>query len=313
MNVMRLGHLRLNVLDIDQAVEHYCGTLGLLEQCRDDDGAVYLKGWDEWDLYSLVLVPSDRAGYVDCGYKVRRDGDLDGFQKAIEAYGISTEMKPAGAVPHCGRSLHFQMPSGHPMCLFSEKEQVGKMVGVLNPDPWPDGLKGAAVHWLDHIMLMCPAEPGVRNTVQENTDFFEQVLDFKLAEQVIGGPEGDFMAASWMARTTTPHDIAFGAGPVMGIHHMSFFVDEWHDVLRTADILAKRDVKIDVTPQRHGITRGSTTYFFDPSGNRCEVFAGLGYLTQPDMPTITWNEEQLWRGIFYHTGDMIGDFLGVYT
>jgi catechol 2,3-dioxygenase len=30
-------------------------------------------------------------------------------------------------------------------------------------------------------------------------------------------------------------------------------------------------------PARHGITRGTTIYFFDPAGNRNEVFAGLGY------------------------------------
>jgi hypothetical protein len=35
---------------------------------------------------------------------------------------------------------------------------------------------------------------------------------------------------------------------------------------------------------RHGITRGETIYFFDPSGNRNETFAGLSYLAQPDRP-----------------------------
>jgi len=84
-------------------------------------------------------------------------------------------------------------------------------------------------------------------------------------------------------------------------------------VLRTADILGKRRVKIDVSPQRHGITRGTTTYFFDPSGNRNETFAGLGYLAQPDMPTSTWTEKELSRGIFFHTGSVNADFLRVYT
>jgi catechol 2,3-dioxygenase len=46
-------------------------------------------------------------------------------------------------------------------------------------------------------------------------------------------------------------------------------------------------------------TRGMTIYFFDPSGNRNEVFAG-GYRTGPDFPTITWTEDQLGKGIFLH-------------
>ncbi len=55
-----------------------------------------------------------------------------------------------------------------------------------------------------------------------------------------------------------------------------FFMDSWDDVLKAADVMGKNKVKIDVTPQRHGVTRGYTIYFFDPSGNRCETFGGLG-------------------------------------
>ena len=54
-------------------------------------------------------------------------------------------------------------------------------------------------------------------------------------------------------------------------------------------------------------------WFFDPSGNRNETFSGLGYLAQPDMPVITWTEEELARGIFYHTGQLNEAFLKVYT
>jgi catechol 2,3-dioxygenase len=68
-----------------------------------------------------------------------------------------------------------------------------------------------------------------------------------------------------------------------------------------------------VTPQRHGITRGSTIYFFDPSGNRNETFAGLGYLAQRDRPVTTWTEDKLWSGIFYHTGEAVPSFTDVYT
>ena len=75
----------------------------------------------------------------------------------------------------------------------------------------------------------------------------------------------------------------------------------------------KKKVKIDVAPTRHGITRGNTIYFFDPSGNRNETFAGLGYLAQRDRPVTTWTEDQLGTGIFYHTGEMVASFTDVYT
>jgi catechol 2,3-dioxygenase len=115
-----------------------------------------------------------------------------------------------------------------------------------------------------------------------------------------------------MARTT-PHDIAFVGGAKSGLHHIAFFLDSWHDVLKSADVMAKNKTKIDVAPTRHGITRGETIYFFDPSGNRNETFAGLGYLAQRDRPVTTWTEDQLWNGIFYHTGEAVPSFTDVYT
>ncbi|HEU4409585.1 MAG TPA: catechol 2,3-dioxygenase [Polyangiaceae bacterium] len=314
MSVMRIGHVDLRVLDIEAAVDHYANTLGLIVTDRDARGAVYLKGWDEWDKYSLVLTPADRAGMNEIAYKVEAEADLDALARRIRDHGIGAEAVAPGAIAGCGRALRFRLPSGHAMVLFAKKEHVGKAVGSLNPEPWPDGLKGAGVHWLDHALLMCELDPerGV-NRVQDNVDFFRSALDFHLSEQVMVGPDHGIRAAAWMFRTSTPHDIAFCGGPRPGLHHISFFLDEWGDVLRGADILAKRRVKIDVTPQRHGITRGSTTYFFDPSGNRNEMFAGLGYLAQPDMPPITWTGDEIWRGIFYHTGIEANGFTSVYT
>ena len=72
-------------------------------------------------------------------------------------------------------------------------------------------------------------------------------------------------------------------------------------------------VKMDITPNRHGITRGETIYFFDPSGNRNETFAGLGYLATVDMPVVTWTEEEMGSAIFYHSGELNEAFTSVYT
>jgi catechol 2,3-dioxygenase len=45
-------------------------------------------------------------------------------------------------------------------------------------------------------------------------------------------------------------------------HHVAFHLEGWQDVGAAADIMFVYD------------TRGQTIYFFDPSGNRNEVFAG---------------------------------------
>lgn len=183
-----------------------------------------------------------------------------------------------------------------------------------SPDPWPDSIHGAGAHWLDHILLMCEMNPdkGI-DTVTDNTRFMKDALDFHLTEQVMVGPNGDIQLATWMARTSTPHDIAFVGGPTSGLHHIAYFLDSWNDVLEAADIMGKNKTRIDVAPTRHGITRGETIYFFDPSGNRNETFSGLGYLSQRDRPVTTWTEDEIGSAIFFHTGNLVTSFTEVYT
>jgi catechol 2,3-dioxygenase len=314
MGVMRIGHISIKVMDIKAAVTHYEKVLGMNTTHIDPQGHVYLKCWDEWDKYSVILTQAEQAGLNHVAYKVEHDADLDLLKSRIEAYGISTTLVAPESMPFIGRTLVFNLPSGHEMHLYAKKEYVGTDVGTMNPDPWPDGMHGAGAHWLDHCLLMCEmdAEKGI-NKVAENTKFMMEVLDFYLSEQILVGPDKNMQAATWLFRTSTPHDIAFVAGPRQGLHHLAFFLDNWNDVLKSADVMAKNKVRIDVAPTRHGITRGETIYFFDPSGNRNETFAGLGYLAQPDRPVTTWSEDQLGRGIFYHTGELNAAFTDVYT
>lgn len=314
MGIMRIGHISIKVMDMQAAVKHYEDVIGMRTTHTDAEGNVYLKCWDEWDKYSVILTPSDQAGFNHVAYKVTKDSDLDALAQSIRDYGIAVDVLPAGTLPDCGRMLCFTLPSSHEMRLYAAKECVGTDVGSINPDPWPDGIRGAGAHWLDHCLLMCEFDPanGV-NKVAENTRFFIEALNFFQTEQLTVGPDGAFQLASFLSHSSKPHDIAFVGGERAGLHHLSFFLDSWHDILKAGDVMAKNRVRIDVAPTRHGITRGETIYFFDPSGNRNETFAGLGYQAQRDKPVVTWTEDQAGRGIFYHTGVLAESFTSVYT
>ena len=314
MGVMRIGHINIKVMDMEAALKHYENVIGMKITHKDPAGNVYLKCWDEWDKYSVVLSPSDQAGMNHIAYKVEKESDLDMLEKAINTYDISTKWLPEGTLPATGRMLQFALPSGHDMRLFATKECVGTDVGSTNPDPWPDDLRGAGAHWLDHCLLMCEMDPakGI-NKVVENTRFFMEALNFFQTEQITVGPNGSIQLASFLSCSSKPHDIAFVGGDRSGLHHLSFFLDSWHDILKAGDVMAKNKVRIDVPPTRHGVTRGETIYFFDPSGNRNETFAGLGYQAQRDKPVVTWTEDQVARGIFYHTGVLAESFITVYT
>lgn len=92
MGVMRIGHVNIRVMDMEAALKHYQNVVGMKTTHKDAKGNVYLKCWDEWDKYSLVLTPSEQAGMNHVAYKVEKEADLDMLKQRIEAYGIKTEM-----------------------------------------------------------------------------------------------------------------------------------------------------------------------------------------------------------------------------
>jgi catechol 2,3-dioxygenase len=91
-------------------------------------------------------------------------------------------------------------------------------------------------------------------------------------------------------------------------------VDSIEALFRAADILAMHKVRIDYGPGRHGIMRGTTIYFFDPSGNRLQTFGGYSaYQMAPDSRPVTWTQDQMTQAVFYYAQEFNETFLSVYT
>ena len=310
--VLRPGHVVIRVLELEPALRHYTQVLGLQEVGRDRRGRVYLKAWDEHDHHSVVLREADEAGMDYMGWKVDSEATLKKLAADIERSGLvtDTEWIPGGEHLETGERFQFTIPTGHVMELYAHKKVVGNGCGTdgpeLNPAPWPEDLKGIAPHRFDHCLLY-------GDDLDGTVKLFREVLGFGIAEQVMARPNGDFMIGAFLTCSNKAHDVAFIRQPVKGkFHHASFLLGTWEQVLRAGDILSRNKTSIDIGPTRHGITRGETIYFFDPSGNRNEVFAG-GYAWYPDKPVITWTEAELGPAIFYHDRKLNEKFLSVFT
>lgn len=299
--IMRPGFLQLRVLDMPAAIEHYVKRIGLHQVAEGSDGRVYLKSADEFDHHSLVLRRADLAGVDVVAFKCREEADLDKYEKRIKDYGLAVDHVKAGEQPGLGRRIGFTIPSGHRIELYSFATESDPKPRIHNPDVWDLEPHGMAARRLDHSLLYGPE-------IDENLEFFTKVLDFCCAER-IDTPDG--LLAIWLTCGMKAHDIAFvkHAEPNK-LHHVAFELENWNAVGHAADIIARYDISIDIGPTRHGITRGQTIYFFDPSGNRCEVFAG-GYTYYPDVPTRTWDETQVGKGIFYYERQLNDAFLSV--
>ena len=310
--VLRPGHVVIRVLELEPALKHYRDVLGLIEMGRDSQNRVYLKGWDEHDHSSVILREADEAG-MDCmGWKVDSAATLKKLAADVEQSGLCTDLSwiPAGELLATGERFRFTVPTGHVMELYAHKDIVGNRCGTdgenVNPDPWPDDLKGIAPSRFDHCLLY-------GDDLDGTVKLFTEVLGFGIAEKVVTAANKDFLIGAFLSCSNKAHDVAFIRQPVKGkFHHASFELRSWEQVLRAGDILSRTKTSIDIGPTRHGITRGETIYFFDPSGNRNEVFSG-GYIYYPDKPAITWYDESLGPAIFYHDRKLNEAFLSVFT
>jgi catechol 2,3-dioxygenase len=302
--VLRPGHCLLRVLDMEAAVKHYTEVIGLDITGRDDKGRVYLKAWDELDHHSIILRQADIPGCDFIAFKVDSKATLERLARDVEKFGCKVNYLPAGELMETGERVRFQIPTGHHVELYAEKTKVGNGLGNVNPAPWPDGLHGMQPPRMDHWQIHGIELPG-------SVELFTKVLGFGWTERV---SDGNTLMAAFLSCSTKPHDIAFIKDFELQdrFHHVAFYLNTWEEVLRAADIIGKKNVSLDIGPTRHGITRGQTIYFFDPSGNRNEVFSG-GYMYYPDMPTIEWTMDELGRAIFYPIRELNERFLTVMT
>jgi catechol 2,3-dioxygenase len=310
MGVLRLAHVDITVTDLDLATAYYTKVIGMIEVQRQAD-SVYLKCWDEADHHSLRLSYAPRVGFDQMSFKVERSDDLADFENAVTRYGFPVQRISRGASAGQGESIRFDTPSGHPMELVHEVEKLGSSLPKTNPRPYlfdpgggdGDRPPGIAPPRMDHLLVTA-------EEVGESTHFYTAVLGFRVTEQLLDG--NGHQVGTWMERSHSPHDLAVVSGPNGGLHHFAYWLDDWDQVRSAADILAYNGISVDVGPTRHGITRGSTIYFFDPLGTRNEVFTG-GYRPDPDFPTITWTEDNAGRAIFYYEGELNDRFMKVHT
>ena len=304
MGVMRMGYAHVRVTDMAEAKDHYANTLGLYETLNQD-GRVYYKGWDEWDHHSVVLEEGG-VGLVKFGFKVEKAEDIDDIEKKAQTFGVTVERMSQGANPAVSDGIRFTTPSDHVFEVYHGQTLIGTEVGSHNPEAFPRHLVGVGVPGLDHALITC-------DDANLMTKFLQDVFGYFVTEKVVTSLDEDAdTIASWMTNNNQIHQLAVLSGPQGKLHHFAFKLGDWSEVGRAADLFSMDDVPVDVGPTRHGITRGQTVYFFDPAGNRNEVFAG-GYAAYPDRPTVVWTPDQLGKGIFYHARELNDRFTSVLT
>ena len=302
---LRPGLVQLRVLDLDATLKFYTDILGLNEVCRTEDGRVCLKGYDEFDHHSLTLRLADEAGLDYVAFKVGCADELEKMKADVEAFGYAVDEIAANTnQPGYGKRYGFTISTGHRFEIYSDVELSDNGPMIKNPDIWREPPRGMRAQRMDHFLLYGP-------NIAEAEKFCKEVFGMYVPE-VCNTEDGNRLAA-WITGSNKPHDLAFVEYPHPGkIHHLGFYLENWTDLGNAADWIAINNLKLDIGPTRHAITRGQSIYFWEPSGNRIELYAG-GYTAYPDEPQRVWDAAMLGRGLFYYSGEVIPSFLEIVT
>ncbi len=303
--VLRPGLVQIRVLDMAAALIHYRDRLGLDVVTTGADGRVYFKAYDEFDHHSIVLREAEEPGMDYMAFKVESEKALDEFARKLRDYGAEVSDVPAGEQPGVGRRVSFMTPTGHRFDLYATADLSKDGPMVDNPDIWRSEPRGMRIIRFDHCLVY-------GDDIDGTAKMFVDVLGFKLSEMALA-PDGTTPIAIFLTCGMKAHDVAFVRYEGKGkFHHASFRLESWNDVGHAADIMTRYDMSVDIGPTRHGITRGHTIYFFDPSGNRNEVFSG-GYEYYPDEPVRKWTYDSAGKAIFYYERALNERFMTVVT
>jgi catechol 2,3-dioxygenase len=282
----QLAHVELHTPMLDKSVEFAVDILGL-DVVEEDGDSVYLRCWGDYYAHSVILSAADAPGLGHAAWRAEGPEQLEEAVRNVEAAGAGGAWLES-SVGH-GRAYRFEGPGGHLTELFWDVERAAVPDG--EESPYPDrpqraGSRGMGVRLVDHLTVTTP-------DVRELSGWCHDVLGFRTMAYIEPGP-----GAPWVFSVNTTNEKSHDLGLVMDfegqrgrLHHLAFWVEGNHDLVRGASFLIEHGHDIDFGPGQHGIGEQNYLYFRDPAGLRYELNSG-GYRNYvPDWEPVRWGVE----------------------
>jgi catechol 2,3-dioxygenase len=291
LDIAHLGHLELLTPSFDKSARFFIDVMGMTQSGAKGDSA-YLRGWDDYERYSLKLTASRTSGLGHCAFRTRSPQALERRAAALAGSGLDIGWND-GDLGH-GKTFACRDPDGHLIELYYDTEWY-----AAPPDQKPAlknqaqryPARGCNVRRLDHFN-------GLAADIASNREFFESYLGFRLTEQIVldDGTE----AGMWMTATNKSYDFAYTrdhTGSKGRFHHVTYALDSREDILCAADIFLEAGVFIETGPHKHAVQQTFFLYVYEPGGNRVEVAcAGARLVLAPDWKPIRWTEAERKKG-----------------
>jgi catechol 2,3-dioxygenase-like lactoylglutathione lyase family enzyme len=104
LDVSHLGHVELRTPRPEESLRFFVDVMGMTESGRQGD-SIYLRGWDDYERYSLQLTASRSAGLGHAGFRTRSPQALERRVAALRAAGHAvTRMRGSSATAPAGAS-----------------------------------------------------------------------------------------------------------------------------------------------------------------------------------------------------------------
>ena len=286
-DVAHLGPVELLTPRPQESLAFFRELLGM-EVESEADRSVFLRGWGDYQRYSLILTESATSGLAWMGL---RAWDADALRRraaAIDAAGRGIGWE--------GDVYRFTDPDGHELRLYCACERYvapDHLKPAWRNQPQRNTGRGASVKRLDHVNLLA-------RDVRACREFACDVLGYRHYEGIAldDGTEG----GAWLSLTTAAHELIYvkDARAVGGrLHHVAFWVDTREECLRAADLFVDHGVFVEAAPSKHGVAQGFFLYGFEPGGNRIEVTTGGYMVYDPEFEPVMWTEAERARGQFW--------------
>ena len=291
MDVAHLGHVELLTPRPAESLEFFTRVMGMTVSGEQGD-SVFLRGWDDYERFSLQLTASGTSGLGHAAFRARSPRALQRRLAALRADGCAiTETHD-----HFGHGPAFRVrdPDGHVVELYFETERYiapeDRRPALRNqPERYP--ARGVNVRRLDHYNCLAVDVAACRK-------FFQRNLGLRCTERIVFD-DGTEMGM-WLTATNKSYDLAYGreANGVPGrLHHVTFALDSREAILQAADTFLDAGVPIENGPDKHAIQQTFFLYVIEPGGNRIELaHSGARLILDPDAPTLTWSQAERNRG-----------------
>jgi catechol 2,3-dioxygenase len=291
LDIAHLGHLELLTPTPEKSLDFFVNVMGMTESGRAGD-SVFLRGWDDYERYSLKLTGAKTSGLGHASFRTRSPEALQRRVKALELAGAGVGWVE-NELGH-GPAYQFRDPDGHLIEIYYQTEWY-EAPPALKPSlknqaqRYPG--RGVNVRRIDHFNCLAA-------DIAANRRFFQDVLGFRLTEQIV--LDSGVEAGMWLTCTNKSYDFAYTleAHGVKGrFHHLTYALDSRDEILRAADIFLENGVHIETGPHKHAVQQTFFLYVWEPGGNRVEVAnAGARLVLAPDCKPIVWTEAERRKG-----------------